>query len=490
MCWEGRGALARDGGRGGVEEPGAMSNGTLLELGGDDGVDSMLHLEDEVPWYRQLELIVTTVIVVVLIAGVVWHLATLSEWAEESLQYVEMAAMESAQYAQGQAQRKSTSEPRRTSSRVVGGAKAVAVAGKDTVLFAPRALVSAGISLKYRLHNAIDDVVQTATSLSPKWRGIWFFGDVIILVLALTILMIIPGSFLVLFVAWTALIVRCDGGDTHAMAIDIITDMVASADMVGVSHIGPSGSKDSAQPRMFANPLLNSKDLEGGESLAASESGGKLLMADEKLFVGQKREKVTRDEARALHTMLLIQQERYAKQEEAEERRRKAEERRQTARKLFEETDTDGNGTLDVEELHELAKTMGVGLTFAQAEKAFADIDEDGSGEIDFEEFLQFYEANVCEQGGLKAGFGSFFSGFKQRLQTVGLHPSKPLSRGITSDSDLASNKKLSSLKNHKQNPLMLSSTDALPSNDSKASSGVRPIDNVSYSRIRTHDLL
>ena len=111
-------------------------------------------LDEGVPWYRQVELIVTLVLAVVLVAGVIWHLMNLSEWAEESLQYVEMAAMETAQYAQQDRGPKSRS-PRRgsprgisspelmssTNSRVAVGAKAVAGAGKDTVLFAPRALV-------------------------------------------------------------------------------------------------------------------------------------------------------------------------------------------------------------------------------------------------------------------------------------------------------------------------------------------------------------
>ena len=461
-------------------------DGTLAVDGGDSAVEQVLHLDEGVPWYRQLELVLTLTFAIFLAGGIAWHLMTIREWAEESLQYVEMAAMESAQYAQ-QAQNSSPSKSKNgaspklsaTSSRVIDGAKAVAGAGKDTVLFAPRALVSAGVSLKYRLHNVIDDIVATAESLSPKWRFIWIFGDLVILALALTVLMFIPGSFLLLFVGWTAIIVRCDGGDSHASALDMISDMVASSDMAGVSH---HRSKDSSI--RVANPLLNSTDLEDGEQ-GSTEDGGKLL-ADKGpnvLFVGQKSDKVSREEARALHTMLLLQQEQYAQQREAQERTRALEERRQAAKKMFEETDTDGNGTLDVEELQELAKRMGVDLTLEQAHLAFSDIDEDGSGEIDFDEFFQFYEANMSAPGGLKAGFGSFFSGFSLRLRTVGLH-SKPISRAgstATSSGDQSSstNKKLSSLKGGK-----MASSDARlgrsrdgPSNSK--SSIDRPIDNV-----------
>ena len=413
-----------------------MSNATSLLLLEEESM-----LDEGVPWYRQVELIVTLVLAVVLVAGVIWHLMNLSEWAEESLQYVEMAAMETAQYAQQDRGEKDSSSspksrsPRRgsprgisspelmssTNSRVAVGAKAVAGAGKDTVLFAPRALVSAGISIKYRLHNVIDDVVQTAESLSPRWRAIWAFGNIIILGLALTVLMFIPGSFLLLFLAWTAFC-SARGGDTDASAIDLITDMVASTDMAAVSHLdGVEHTKKS-----FVNPLLSSRDLEDGELQSASKNdGGNLLgpaAADgDVLFVGQKSGKVTRDEARALHTMLRMQQEQYAKQREAQERA----ERKREALKLFDEIDVDGNGTLDVEELTELAKSMGVELTPKQAELAFADLDTDASGEIDFDEFFTFYEANVGGHGGLRGGFNSFFGGFKLRLQTVGLNASK-----------------------------------------------------------------
>ena len=83
--------------------------------------------------------------------------------------------------------------------------------------------------------------------------------------------------------------------------------------MAAVSHLdGVERTKKS-----FVNPLLSSRDLEDGELQSASKSdGGNLLgpaAADgDVLFVGQKSGKVTRDEARALHTMLRMQQELFA----------------------------------------------------------------------------------------------------------------------------------------------------------------------------------
>ena len=49
------------------------------------------------------------------------------------------------------------------------------------------------------------------------------------------------------------------------------------------------------------------------------------------------------------------------------------------ALKLFEEVDADQNGSLDVDELKNLAKTMGVELTADQLAKAFAKMDTDVS---------------------------------------------------------------------------------------------------------------
>jgi len=113
---------------------------------------------------------------------------------------------------------------------------------------------------------------------------------------------------------------------------------------------------------------------------------------------------------------------------------------------------------------------MGVYLTLEQAQSAFSDIDQNGSGEIDFDEFFQFYEANMSAEGGLKAGFGSFFSGFSLRLRTVGLHSSKPISRaqsGNSADQSDSTNKRLSSLKQNR----MTSSTRMARSRDDPTAS-------------------
>jgi vacuolar-type H+-ATPase subunit H len=48
----------------------------------------MCHLPDELPWYRQAELIITLVLCAMLASAVVWHYLNLSQWAEEGFEYI------------------------------------------------------------------------------------------------------------------------------------------------------------------------------------------------------------------------------------------------------------------------------------------------------------------------------------------------------------------------------------------------------------------
>ena len=53
--------------------------------------------------------------------------------------------------------------------------------------------------------------------------------------------------------------------------------------------------------------------------------------------------------------------------------------------------DADGGGTLDRDEIGNLARSLGNQLTDAQLDEAMAEMDEDGSAEVDFEEFFEWY---------------------------------------------------------------------------------------------------
>eukprot|EP01043_Picozoa_sp_COSAG02_P059618 COSAG02_NODE_7632_length_2925_cov_1.298655_3_plen_70_part_00 len=53
--------------------------------------------------------------------------------------------------------------------------------------------------------------------------------------------------------------------------------------------------------------------------------------------------------------------------------------------------DMDEGGTLDRDEIRDLARSLGNQLTDAQLDQAMVEMDEDGSGEVDFEEFFDWY---------------------------------------------------------------------------------------------------
>eukprot|EP01052_Picozoa_sp_SAG31_P023239 SAG31_NODE_1903_length_6956_cov_3.288902_8_plen_296_part_00 len=62
--------------------------------------------------------------------------------------------------------------------------------------------------------------------------------------------------------------------------------------------------------------------------------------------------------------------------------------------KLFKQTDTDGSGSLDAQEIASMCKRMGLKLSAKGIQKAMAQMDEDGSGEVDFDEFNEWWGKN------------------------------------------------------------------------------------------------
>ncbi|KAK3264281.1 hypothetical protein CYMTET_26969 [Cymbomonas tetramitiformis] len=69
----------------------------------------------------------------------------------------------------------------------------------------------------------------------------------------------------------------------------------------------------------------------------------------------------------------------------------------------FDLLDCDGDGSVDVGELHQLFKTLGIRVNRAAIKEMMKDIDTDGSGELEFHEFIQIISssiyANVDSQG-------------------------------------------------------------------------------------------
>lgn len=69
-----------------------------------------------------------------------------------------------------------------------------------------------------------------------------------------------------------------------------------------------------------------------------------------------------------------------------------AQEEEARIRKLFNQIDADGSGEIDVDELADAMRLMGVKCTANSAKKVLKVIDTDGSGAIDIDEFLVFFK--------------------------------------------------------------------------------------------------
>ena len=63
-----------------------------------------------------------------------------------------------------------------------------------------------------------------------------------------------------------------------------------------------------------------------------------------------------------------------------------------TLRAMFNQIDTDGNGTLDRDEIEQMAQILGMRFNKAQMDAAWAFMDRDGSGEVDFNEFKKWHD--------------------------------------------------------------------------------------------------
>jgi hypothetical protein len=65
---------------------------------------------------------------------------------------------------------------------------------------------------------------------------------------------------------------------------------------------------------------------------------------------------------------------------------------------LWQRMDVDGDGTVTLDELQKLSKSLGAKTNKKQLKKMFAHVDTDGSGEIDYTEFESWWGA--CKRGG------------------------------------------------------------------------------------------
>lgn len=70
----------------------------------------------------------------------------------------------------------------------------------------------------------------------------------------------------------------------------------------------------------------------------------------------------------------------------------------QEIREVFEQFDSDGGGSIDVDELRMAMKSLGQNLTKAEAEALMLELDTGGDGSIEFSEFVEFIKPKILGQ--------------------------------------------------------------------------------------------
>lgn len=72
-------------------------------------------------------------------------------------------------------------------------------------------------------------------------------------------------------------------------------------------------------------------------------------------------------------------------------------------RELFDLIDEDNSGSLDRDEIQNLAGRLGKHLTIAQLDEAMDEMDEDGGGAVEFDEFVAWWMDTASQQCGVFA---------------------------------------------------------------------------------------
>ena len=70
----------------------------------------------------------------------------------------------------------------------------------------------------------------------------------------------------------------------------------------------------------------------------------------------------------------------------------------QEIREVFDQFDSDGGGSIEVDELRMALKALGQDMTRAEAEALLLELDSSGDGSIDFAEFVAFIKPKMLGQ--------------------------------------------------------------------------------------------
>ena len=73
---------------------------------------------------------------------------------------------------------------------------------------------------------------------------------------------------------------------------------------------------------------------------------------------------------------------------------------RQEIWETFQDLDSDGSGSLEIDEFARLAESLGRRLSERECKAAMAEMDQDGSGAIDFDEFASWVRTHLLFVGG------------------------------------------------------------------------------------------
>jgi septal ring factor EnvC (AmiA/AmiB activator) len=90
---------------------------------------------------------------------------------------------------------------------------------------------------------------------------------------------------------------------------------------------------------------------------------------------------------------------------------------REQLRELFDEIDADGGGTLDKQEIKQLADKLGVAMTRRELDQAMAEMDADGSGEVDFDEFAEWWPKQEGKNSALMSALNDRWGAALKRVQ-------------------------------------------------------------------------
>ena len=132
-----------------------------------------------------------------------------------------------------------------------------------------------------------------------------------------------------------------------------------------------------------------------------------------------------------------------------------SDEQKEEFKEAFSLFDKDGDGTITIDELDVVMRSLGRNTTREDLQKMIDEVDEDGSGEIEFDEFLSLMQKKLAESNG-KDEMREAFSVFdRDKGGTISASELKHVMNNLgeqVTDEEVAENKNLYEFKITKNN--------------------------------------